>query len=84
MVFQDVAFLISRATFSTIEKKFVVEVEVSRPKNFLELWLGASKGMLPVKYIGASKGMLPVKYVGGKQGHTPCKICWGNQGHAPC
>ena len=34
----------------------------------LQLWLGVSKDMFPVKYFCL------ITVVGGKQGHVPCKI----------
>ena len=56
MSFWDVAFLPSRASFSIIFLKIVVEVKVSGPPHVLELWLGVRKGMLPVvKYYRSSK-----------------------------
>ena len=63
-----------KLVFTSHFLKIVVEVKASGPPHVLDLWLGASKGMLPVKvkasgpphvldlWLGASKGMLPVKY----------------------
>ena len=35
--------------------KIVVEVKASGPRHILKLWLGASKGMLHVKYFCSMK-----------------------------
>ena len=55
MGFQDVAFLHSRASFSITFLKIVVEVKAPGPPHILQLWLGVSKGMLPVKYFRSNK-----------------------------
>ena len=55
MVVQDVAFLPSRASFSTTFPKIVVEVEALGPPHVLKLWLWVSKGMLPIKYFWSTK-----------------------------
>ena len=51
MSFQDAAFLPSRASFYTTLLKIVVWVMTSRPLHVLNLWLGVSKGILPVTYF---------------------------------
>ena len=55
MGFQDVTFLPSRANFSPHFLKIVVEVKASGPPHVLALWLGVSKGMLPVRYFRSNK-----------------------------
>ena len=49
MGFQDVEFLPFRASFPPHFIKIVVEVKASGPSHVLKLWLGVSKGMLPVE-----------------------------------
>ena len=46
--FQDVVFLSPGSSFSTTFLKIMV---VLGPLHGLKLWLGVSKGMLPVKYL---------------------------------
>ena len=55
MSFQDVAFLSSRAGFPTTFKKIAVEVNILTQPHILQLWLGVSKGILPVKYFHSVK-----------------------------
>ena len=55
-------FLPFRASYYTTS---VVEAKTSGLPHVLKLWLGVSKGMLPVTMAG------------GKQGHTPCNCGWG-------
>ena len=40
-------------------KKIVVEVKVSGPSHVLELCLGLSKGMLPLRYFHSNKASFP-------------------------
>ena len=51
MRFQDVSFLPSRSCFYTTFRKIVVEVKASGMPHLLEMRLGASKSMLPVKCL---------------------------------
>ena len=53
--FQDEAFLPSRASFSPHFLEIKVKLKASGPSHVLELWLGVSKGMLPVKYFRSNK-----------------------------
>ena len=52
---QDVSFLPPRASFPPHFLTIVVEVKTSGPPHVLILWLGVSKGMLPVKYVPSNK-----------------------------
>ena len=69
--FQDVAFLTSRASFSTL-LRIEVEVKASTPPHVLGLWLGVSEGMLPVELEEKASTRLRT-VVGGKRGHAPCR-----------
>ena len=51
MGIQDAAFLSSRASFPPYFIKIVDELKVLGQPHILKLWLGVSKGMLPVKYF---------------------------------
>ena len=51
MRFQDVVFLPSKASFTSHLLIIIVVFEASGPPHVLKLWLGLSKGMLPVKYF---------------------------------
>ena len=51
MCFKNVAFLSPKLVFPPHLLKIVVELEALGPPHVLELWLGVSKGMLPVKYF---------------------------------
>ena len=53
MGFQDVAILLCQASFPTTFLNVVVEVDVSGPPHVQKLWLGVSKGMLPVEYLAS-------------------------------
>ena len=55
MSFQDVAFMPSRANFLQHFIKIVVEVKASGPPHVIKLWLGETKGMLPVKCYCSAK-----------------------------
>ena len=55
MCFQDVASLPYRANFPPHLLKIVVEVKASGPSHVLKMWLGVSKGMLPVEYHYSNK-----------------------------
>ena len=66
MGFQDVAFLPSLASFSTIFLTIVVEVKASGPRHVVELRLGMSKDMLPVKYSRSDKASFCVSSVSWK------------------
>ena len=62
--FQDVAFLPSQASFlHLMSYRFWLEVKPSRPPHVLELWLGSSKGMLPVKYFCNKKSSFCVSLI---------------------
>ena len=63
MSFQLVALLPSRASFPTIFLKVVVVVKSSGLSHFLELWLGVSKGMLPVRYFCFTQPLLCVSQI---------------------
>ena len=57
--------------------EIVVEVKALGLPHVLELWLGVSKGMLPVtcdrgEGLGTATCFMTV--VGGRQGHAPCEI----------
>ena len=51
LCFHDVVFLLSPACFCTTFPANVVEVMASGRTHVLEMCLGASKGMIPVKYF---------------------------------
>ena len=55
MVFQDVALLLSRASFPPHFSKIVVEVKASGQQHVLMVWLGVMKGMLSGKYFPSNK-----------------------------
>ena len=55
MGYQNAAFLPPRASFPPHFLNIVVEVKASGPPHVLKLWLGVSKGMLPVKYVRYNK-----------------------------
>ena len=49
MGFRDVAFMSSLASFAPYFLKIVLEEKALGQPHVLQLWLGVSKGMLPVK-----------------------------------
>ena len=53
--FQDVAFLPSRGSFQPYFVEIVVEVTALGLPHVLKLWLGVSKGLLPVEYHRSNK-----------------------------
>ena len=55
MSFCDVAFLSSRANFSTIFLNSCGQVKASTPPHVIGLWLRVIKGMLPVEYFCSYK-----------------------------
>ena len=75
MGFLDVTFLPSRASLTShflhivVEVKamgpphflpIVVEVKAMGPPHVLKLWLGVSKGMLPVEYFRSNRSFFGV------------------------
>ena len=55
MGYQDAVFLPTQARSTPHFLKIVVEEKAVAPPHVLNLWLGVSKGMLPVKYISSNK-----------------------------
>ena len=55
MGFHEVASLPSQASSTPRFFKIVVMVKTSGPPHVLTLWLGVSKGMLPVRYVQFNK-----------------------------
>ena len=53
--FSGCSFLPPELVFPPHFLKIVVELKASGPPHVLELWLGVSKGMLPVKYFCSTK-----------------------------
>ena len=60
-VFQDVAFLPSRASFPPHFLDIVVVVNALGPPHVLRLWLGVSNSILPVKYFRSNKASFYVR-----------------------
>ena len=56
--FQDVAFLLSRASFAAHFLELMVGVVTFGTPHVLKLWLGVGKVMLPVKYFHSSQSSL--------------------------
>ena len=52
-----------RASFAPHYLKIMLEVKASEPPHVLKLWLGVSKGMLPVKYIRFKKASFCVSRI---------------------
>ena len=62
MGFQDIAFLTSPASYSTMFPKNVVDVKsMELPPHVLKLWLALSQGMPPVKYFHSNKAFFLCK-----------------------
>ena len=63
--FLDVAFQPSRASFTSHFLQIVVEMKPLALSHVLELWLGVSKGMLPVEYLTPTNHLfMSVKFCG--------------------
>ena len=62
--FQGVAFQPSRASFFPPPfLKIVVEVKASGPRHVIQLWLGVSKDMLPVRYFRSNNSSFCVSRI---------------------
>ena len=65
MVFQDVSFLLSRASFSSTFLKNCGRCESLGPPHVLKLWFGVSNNMFPVRHFCSSKPLfVTVKFNG--------------------
>ena len=63
MRFQDVAFLPTEIVFTSHFLNVEVVAKTSGPPHVLGLWLGVSKGMLPVKYFYSNRASFCVSQI---------------------